>query len=58
MVSLFFCHGYFAGKAVIHGIAEMGQHFVFEFTCDVIGEAGVNETWVPSTNLLEISNAT
>ena len=46
-----------AGKAVIHGIAEMGQHFVFDLTCDVIGEAEVNETWFPSTNLPEFSNA-
>ena len=32
-----------AGKAVIHGIAEMGQHFVFDLTCDVIGEAEVKK---------------
>ena len=46
-----------AGKAVIHGIAEMGQHFVFDLTCDVIGEAEVKETWFLSTNLPEFSNA-
>ena len=47
----------FAAKAVILGIAEMGQHFDFDLTCDVIGEAEVNETWFPATNLPEISNA-
>ena len=33
------------GKAVIRGITEMAQHFVFDLTCDVIGEAEFNETW-------------
>ena len=46
----------FAAKAVIHGIAEMGQHFDFDLTCDVIGEAEVNETWFPSTNFPEVSS--
>ena len=46
----------FAGKVVIHGIAEMGQHVVFDLTCDVIGKTEVNETWFPSTNRPEISN--
>ena len=31
------------GKAVIHVITEMAQHFVFDVTCDVIGEIEVNE---------------
>ena len=44
-----------AGKAAIHGIAEKGQHFVFDLTCDVVGEAEINETWFPSTNLPEFS---
>ena len=47
----------FAGKAVIHGIAEMGQPFVFDLTCDVVGEAEVNETWFPPINLPEFSKA-
>ena len=46
----------FAAKAAIHGIAEMDQHFDFDLNCDVIGEAKVNETWFPSTNLPEVSN--
>ena len=29
----------FAGKSVIHEIAEMGQQFDLDLTCDVIGEA-------------------
>ena len=33
------------------------QYFVFDLTCDVIGEAEVNETWFSSTNLREIDNA-
>ena len=44
-------------KAVIHGITEIAQHFVFDLTYDVIGEAEVNETWFPSINLTKISNA-
>ena len=40
-----------AEKAVIHGIAERGQHVVFDLTCDVIGEVEVNETWFSATNL-------
>ena len=41
----------------LYGITEMAQHFVFDLTCDVIGEAEVNETWFPSTNLPEIYNS-
>ena len=44
-------------KAVIHGITEIAQHFIFDLTCDVIVEAEVNEIWFPTTNLPEISNA-
>ena len=47
----------FAGKAVIHGISEMGEHFVFDLICDCMGEAEVNETWFPSTNFPEMLNA-
>ena len=57
MVSLCSCQDIFAGKVVIHRIAEMGQHFVFDLTGDVINEAKVNETWYPSTNLPEYYNA-
>ena len=32
------------GKAVIHGITEIAQHFVFDLTCDIIGDSEVNET--------------
>ena len=45
------------GEAVIHGITEMAQHFVFNPTCDVIDEAEVNETCFHSTNLPEILDA-
>ena len=45
------------GEAVIHGITEIDQHFVFEPTCDVIDEAEVNETWFPSTKLPKIFDA-
>ena len=45
-------------KAAIHGIAEIAQYFVFNLTCDVIGEAEVNETWFISSNLPDLSNAT
>ena len=45
------------GKAVIHGIIEMAQHFVFDLTCDVIRQAEFNETWFPSINLPKVSNA-
>ena len=41
------------GEVFIHGITEMAQHFIYDLTCDIIGEAGVNETWFPFTNLLE-----
>ena len=47
----------FAGKAVIHGIVEMGQPFLFDLTCDVIGKAEVIETWFSSTKLPEFFNA-
>ena len=47
----------FAGKAAVHGIAEMGQYLVFDLACDVIGKAEFNETWLPSTNRPEILNA-
>ena len=57
MVSLCSSHGYFAGEAVINRIAEMGQHFVFDLTCDVIDEAEINETWFTLTNLPEFCNA-
>ena len=45
------------GKAVIHEITERAQNFVFDLTCNVIGEAEVNDTWLPSTNRPEFSNA-
>ena len=32
------------GKAVVHGITDIAQHFAFDLTCDVIGEAEVNKT--------------
>ena len=44
-------------EAVSQGITEMAQHFVFDLTCDVIGEAKGNETWLPSTSLPKRSNA-
>ena len=32
------------GEAIIHGSTKMAQHFVFDLTCNVIGEPEVNET--------------
>ena len=33
------------------------KHFIFDLTCDVIGDPEVNEIWFPSTNLTGLSNA-
>ena len=34
-----------------------GKHFIFDLTCDVIGDPKVNEIGFPSTNLTGLSNA-
>ena len=44
-------------KAVIHGITEMAQHFVFDLNCDIISEAEAKETWFPPTNLPDFSKS-
>ena len=33
------------------------KHFIFDLTCDVIGDPEVNEIGVPSRNLTGLSNA-
>ena len=35
---------------------ELGKHFVFDMTCDVIGDEEVNEIWFPDRNLRGLSN--
>ena len=55
---------WFWTKCVLLGVIALSleapwtvKHFIFDLTCDVIGDPEVNEIWFPLTNLTGLSNA-